>query len=173
MNYSKIFKESIVDGDGVRVSLFVSGCRNHCPGCFNRETWDFKFGKEFTSSELSEITQALNPSYIDGLTILGGEPFEEENQPEILEIIKKVKDSYPDKTVWIFTGYVVDRDLLMGQRKNIAGVTEEILKRVDVIIDGPFIQAERDLSLQFRGSRNQRMLSKIEILKMIERGRKA
>lgn len=173
MNYSKIFKESIVDGDGVRVSLFVSGCRNHCPGCFNRETWDFKFGKEFTSSELSEITQALNPSYIDGLTILGGEPFEEENQPEILEIIKKVKDSYPGKTVWIFTGYVVDRDLLMGQRKNIAGVTEEILKRVDVIIDGPFIQAERDLSLQFRGSRNQRMLSKNEILKMIERGRKA
>lgn len=167
MNYSKIYKESIVDGEGVRVSLFVSGCRNHCLGCFNQETWEFAYGEEFTAIEMEEIIQAMNSDYIDGLSILGGEPFEEENQPEILEIIKKVKKVYPEKSIWVFTGYVLEKDLLKGQRKNVPGVTTEILKRIDVLVDGPFIMSKRDLSLQFRGSSNQRVLQKSGIMQFV------
>ena len=117
MNYAKIEPMSIVDGTGCRVSLFVSGCRNHCPGCFNQDTWDFDFGKEFTEVEENEILEGCNKEYISGLTILGGEPFEEENQKVIVELIKKFKEKFPKKTLWMYTGYVLDKDLLPGQRK--------------------------------------------------------
>lgn len=163
MNYAKIDPMSIVDGAGCRVSLFVSGCRNHCPGCFNQDTWDFDFGKEFTEIEENEILEGCNKEYISGLTILGGEPFEPENQKVIVELIKKFKEKFPKKTLWMYTGYVLDKDLLPGQRKYVEGVTGLILDFVDVLVDGPFILAERNLSLKFRGSNNQRILDKEKI----------
>ena len=163
MNYAKIDPMSIVDGTGCRVSLFVSGCRNHCPGCFNQDTWDFDFGKEFTEIEENEILEGCNKEYISGLTILGGEPLEPENQKVIVELIKKFKEKFPKKTLWMYTGYVLDKDLLPGQRKYVEGVTELILDSIDVLVDGPFILAERNLSLKFRGSNNQRILDKEKI----------
>lgn len=163
MNYAKIDPMSIVDGTGCRVSLFVSGCRNHCPGCFNQDTWDFDFGKEFTEVEENEILEGCNKEYISGLTILGGEPFEEENQKVIVELIKKFKKKFPKKTLWMYTGYVLDKDLLPGQRKYVEDVTGLILDSIDVLVDGPFILAERNLSLKFRGSNNQRILNKEKI----------
>ncbi len=163
MNYAKIDPMSIVDGTGCRVSLFVSGCRNHCPDCFNQDTWDFDFGKEFTEIEENEILEGCNKEYISGLTILGGEPFEPENQKVIVELIKKFKEKFPKKTLWMYTGYVLDKDLLPGQRKYVEGVTGLILDSVDVLVDGPFILAERNLSLKFRGSNNQRILDKEKI----------
>lgn len=163
MNYAKIDPMSIVDGTGCRVSLFVSGCRNHCPGCFNQDTWDFDFGKEFTEVEENEILEGCNKEYISGLTILGGEPLEPENQKVIVELIKKFKEKFPKKTLWMYTGYVLDKDLLPGQRKYVEGVTELILDSIDVLVDGPFILAERNLSLKFRGSNNQRILDKEKI----------
>ena len=163
MNYAKIDPMSIVDGIGCRVSLFVSGCRNHCPGCFNQDTWDFDFGKEFTEIEENEILEGCNKEYIFGLTILGGEPFEPENQKVIVELIKKFKEKFSKKTLWMYTGYVLDKDLLPGQRKYVEGVTELILDSIDVLVDGPFILAERNLSLKFRGSNNQRILDKEKI----------
>ena len=163
MNYGNIKFIDTADGEGVRVSLFVSGCRNHCPGCFNQDTWDFDFGKEFTEVEENEILEGCNKEYISGLTILGGEPFEEENQKVIVELIKKFKEKFPKKTLWMYTGYVLDKDLLPGQRKYVEGVTGLILASIDVLVDGPFILAERNLSLKFRGSNNQRILNKEKI----------
>ena len=163
MNYGNIKFIDTADGEGVRVSLFVSGCRNHCPGCFNQDTWDFDFGKEFTEVEENEILEACNKEYISGLTILGGEPLEPENQKVIVELIKKFKEKFPTKTLWMYTGYVLDKDLLPGQRKYVEGVTGLILDSVDVLVDGPFILAERNLSLKFRGSNNQRILDKEKI----------
>ena len=163
MNYGNIKFIDTADGEGVRVSLFVSGCRNHCPGCFNQDTWDFDFGKEFTEVEENEILEGCNKEYISGLTILGGEPFEEENQKVIDELIKKFKEKFPKKTLWMYTGYVLDKDLLPGQRKYVEDVTGPILDSIDVLVDGPFILAERNLSLKFRGSNNQRILDKEKI----------
>lgn len=163
MNYGNIKFIDTADGEGVRVSLFVSGCRNHCPGCFNQDTWDFDFGKEFTEIEENEILEGCNKEYISGLTILGGEPFEPENQKVIVELIKKFKEKFLKKTLWMYTGYVLDKDLLPGQRKYVEGVTGLILDSVDVLVDGPFILAERNLSLKFRGSNNQRILDKEKI----------
>lgn len=163
MNYGNIKFIDTADGEGVRVSLFVSGCRNHCPDCFNQDTWDFDFGKEFTEIEENEILEGCNKEYISGLTILGGEPFEPENQKVIVELIKKFKEKFPKKTLWMYTGYVLDKDLLPGQRKYVEGVTGLILDSIDVLVDGPFILAERNLSLKFRGSNNQRILDKEKI----------
>lgn len=160
MNYSKIDPMSIVDGNGCRVSLFVSGCRNHCKGCFNSETWDFNYGKPFTEIEENEIIEACKKSYIAGLTILGGEPMEKENQAALYDFLGRFKVACPDKNIWLFTGYVYEKDLLEGQRQNIVGVTEPILEMVDMLVDGPFILEERDLNLKFCGSRNQRLLTK-------------
>lgn len=167
MNYSKIDPMSIVDGEGCRVTLFVSGCRNHCKGCFNEATWDFGYGKPFTPIEENEVLSACAPKYIDGLTILGGEPFEPENQDALLPLLRRFKQVHPGKTLWMFTGYVLDRDFLPGQRKNVPGVTRDILSLVDVLVDGPFILAERDLTLKFRGSRNQRLLPAEDIRKYL------
>lgn len=165
MNYSKIDPMSIVDGEGLRVSLFVSGCRNHCKGCFNPETWDFDYGQEFDQIAQNEVLEACRPSYIDGLTILGGEPFEPETQWALFPFICQFKDKFPHKTLWMFTGYVLEKDLLPGQRKYTHIVTPGILDRVDVLVDGPFILEQRDISLQFRGSSNQRILRREDIQK--------
>lgn len=154
------------NGDGVRVSLFVSGCRNHCPGCFNEATWDFDYGKEFTEIEANEILEGCGRSYISGCTILGGDPMEPENQAALLPLLNRFKEMYPEKTLWIYTGYILERDLLPGQRKHVEGVTDRILDLVDTLVDGPFIQAQRDLSLRFRGSSNQRLLSRAEIAEL-------
>lgn len=166
MFFSKIDPMSIVDGDGCRVTLFVSGCRNHCPGCFNEATWDFEFGTEFTDIENMEILAAADHKYIAGLTILGGEPFEPENQPTVLSIMDSFKQRFPDKTIWLYTGYVLDRDLVSGGRRYIDGITDRILDSADVLVDGPFVLAERDLTLKFRGSRNQRVLSRNDIAEL-------
>jgi anaerobic ribonucleoside-triphosphate reductase activating protein len=146
------------NGEGVRVSLYVSGCRNHCKGCFNEATWDFDFGEEFTPIQENEIIEACKKSFISGLTILGGEPFEEENQTALLPFIERFKQECPDKNLWMYTGYVLDNDLQEGQRKFVPDVTNKILEQVDVLIDGPFILEEKDLTLPFRGSKNQRLL---------------
>lgn len=166
MHYGNIDYMSIVDGEGCRVSLFVSGCRNHCPGCFNEETWDFAYGKEFTEIEANEILEACKQPYIDGLSCLGGDPMEPENQAALLPLLNRFKEMYPEKTLWIYTGYILERDLLPGQRKYVEVVTDRILDLVDVLVDGPFIQSQRDLSLRFRGSSNQRLLSRAEIAEL-------
>ena len=163
MNYCKIDPMSIVDGEGIRVSLFVSGCRNHCPGCFNEATWDFDYGSPFTAIETNEVIEACRPGYISGISILGGEPLEPENQRDLLPLLSRFKDTFPHKSLWLFTGYVLERDLLPGQRKHVPTITDRILDMVDVLVDGPFIMAKRDLTLQFRGSSNQRLLSRDEI----------
>jgi anaerobic ribonucleoside-triphosphate reductase activating protein len=163
MNYSKIDPMSIVDGEGLRVSLFVSGCRNHCKGCFNPDTWDFSYGKEFGPIEVNEVIEACRPSYVAGLTILGGEPFEPENQAGLIALIGKFKDTYPAKNLWMFTGYILEKDLLPGQRKHVDVITDRILDAVDVLVDGPFMLDKRDISLKYRGSSNQRVLSREEI----------
>lgn len=163
MNYANIKYIDTADGPGVRVSLFVSGCEIHCDGCFNKIAWDFDYGKPFTEIEENEILEACDKEYISGLTILGGEPFSPENQKVIVELIKKFKEKFPKKTLWMYTGYVLDKDLLPGQRKYVEGVTGLILDSIDVLVDGPFILAERNLSLKFRGSNNQRILDKEKI----------
>lgn len=142
------------------MSLFVSGCENHCEGCFSQQTWDYDFGKPFTKIEEDEIIEACKRSYIDGLTILGGDPFEKTNQLALHAFIKRFKEECPDKTLWMYTGYVFEKDLQPGQRRYIQGTTNFILDCVDVLVDGPFVLSERDLSLPFRGSRNQRLLTK-------------
>lgn len=157
MHYGNIKKIDIADGEGVRVSLFVSGCRNACPGCFNPETWNFKFGKEFTSETEDEIIQALKPEHIQGFSLLGGEPFEEENQKVLAPFLEKLKTIYPDKDIWCWTGYILDKDLQNGQRKH-TEYTDRMLKCIDVLVDGPFIQEKKNLMLEFRGSENQRII---------------
>lgn len=166
MNYSAIMYDDVVDGTGFRASLFVSGCRNHCPGCFSKLTWDFGYGKAFTPTEEYEILEYCSRDYVEGLSILGGDPFEEENQVALVNFIKRFKAKCPTKNLWMYTGYVLDRDLLKGQRKYIYGVTDDILDRVDMLVDGPFVQAQRDLSLRFRGSSNQRILTREQLAEL-------
>ena len=157
MNYANIKTYSIENGTGVRVSLFVSGCTHHCKGCFNEEAWDFSYGKPFTKETEDEIIRLLAPSYIQGLTLLGGEPFEPENQKELAGLLKRVRETYPDKDIWCYTGYLYDVDLPEGGRVH-TEVTEEMLSYIDVLVDGEFIEEEKDVTLVFRGSRNQRII---------------
>jgi len=157
MKYGSIKKIDIANGPGVRVSLFVSGCRHHCKGCFNAEPWDFSYGRPFTSETEAEILEALTPDYIQGFTALGGEPFEPENQPVVAGLMKKIREYLPNKDIWCYTGYLYDVDLVPGGRV-FTNVTQELLSYIDVLVDGEFIEAEKDISLQFRGSRNQRIL---------------
>lgn len=163
MKYSNLRFIDTANGTGVRVSLFVSGCRNHCKGCFSPQTWNFEFGEDFTPIQENEIIEACKKSYIDGLTIIGGDPFEKENQLSLLSFIKKFKTECPDKTLWMYTGYILDKDLKRNQRQFIHGVTDRILSFVDVLVDGPFEEDKKDLTLQFRGSSNQRLLDKNQI----------
>ena len=157
MNYGELKKTDIANGIGVRVTLFVSGCTHHCPGCFQPETWDFAYGQKYTWETEMEIIEALKPGYVKGLTLLGGEPFEPSNQVALLPFLRKVKERYPDKTVWAFTGFVYDRDLVQGGRKH-THCTDEMLSLIDILVDGPFIEAQKSLMLQFRGSTNQRII---------------
>lgn len=158
MFYGEIKNNDIANGDGVRVSLFVSGCRNHCNGCFQKQTWDFNYGKEFTNETKNEIIALLKPSYISGLSILGGEPFEEENQRCLAPFLKTVKEIYPKKNIWCWTGYIYEKDLLSPNGKKRCEVTDEMLKYIDILVDGPFIEENKNIMLKFRGSENQRIL---------------
>ena len=157
MYYGNIKYYDIANGEGVRTTLFVSGCTNHCKGCFQPQTWDFTYGKPFTEETEEVILKSLEPFYIDWLTLLGGEPFEPENQRVLVKLLRKVRERYPEKSVWAYTGFVYDRDLLPGQRKH-CEATEEMLKALKVLVDGPFIEEQKDISLAFRGSANQRII---------------
>ena len=167
MYYSEIKNYDIANGEGVRVSLFVSGCRNHCENCFQPETWDFSHGKEFTQETIDEIIAMLDKSYINGLTILGGEPLEPENQPAVLELIKRVRGAFEDKDIWVFTGFTLE-ELREDSCRAKAEQTEEILSLIDVLVDGRYVDALRDLTLKFRGSQNQRL---IDTKKTLSEGR--
>lgn len=158
MNYAGIKYTDIANGLGCRTVLFVSGCRNHCKDCFQPHTWDFNYGEPFDEQVQQEILDSLAPIYVQGLTLLGGEPFEPENQMELVKFVRKVKEQYPKKDIWAFTGYVYDVDLIEGGRKY-CEVTYELLSMIDVLVDGPFIAEQKDLTLKFRGSRNQRVLN--------------
>lgn len=164
MNYAAIKNCDIANGPGVRVSLFVSGCTHRCPGCFNEIAWDFEYGEPFTQQTIATILDMLRPSYIRGLTLLGGEPFEPQNQPAVLELVRTVRRELPEKTIWGFSGYLYDRDILPGKLGDPA-VTRELLENLDVLVDGPFILAKKNLSLRFRGSENQRLIDVPQSLK--------
>ncbi len=158
MNFGEIKKYDIANGEGIRVSLFVSGCTHHCKGCFNSETWDFNFGKPFTEETEQEIINALSPNYINGLSLLGGEPFEKVNQRVLMPFLKNIKSLYPNKTIWCYTGYTLDCDLIKGG-KAYCECTKEILGLIDILVDGEFIEELKDISLSFRGSSNQRIIN--------------
>ena len=164
MYYGEIKKCDIANGPGVRVSLFVSGCTHHCKGCFNEETWSFEYGKPFTEETEEQILKLLEPSYISGLTVLGGEPMEYVNQQGLLPLARKFKEAYPDKTIWCYTGYTFETDLL-DRMCNEWEYTKELLSYIDVLVDGEFIDEQKDLSLRFKGSRNQRIIDVPKSLK--------
>lgn len=157
MHYGKIRKCDIANGSGVRVSLFVSGCRNHCKGCFQPETWNFDYGDEYTEETENEILDLLSPQYINGLTILGGEPFEPENQRQLVSLLRKVREALPEKNIWCFTGYTLEK-LLDPNEHCRCEVTDEMLSMIDVLVDGRYDESLRDISLRFRGSSNQRII---------------
>lgn len=156
MNYANIKKYDIANGIGVRVSLFVSGCTHHCKNCFNQETWDFLYGKEFTKEVEDEIITALRPSHIKGLTLLGGEPFEPRNQRGLIGFLRRVKEELPDKDIWAYSGYLLDEELMTGRAR--CEVTDEMLSYIDVLVDGEFVERLKDITLKFRGSSNQRLI---------------
>lgn len=164
MYYGTIKKYDIADGEGVRVTLFVSGCTNHCKGCFQPETWAFDYGKPYTEAVEQELIDALKSENIQGLTLLGGEPFEPENQRVLVNLLRRVRQECPDKDIWSYTGFVYDRDLLAGQRRH-CEVTDEMLSYLDVLVDGPFVEELKDIRLIFRGSSNQRVLNMKETLR--------
>lgn len=157
MNYATIKNCDITNGPGVRVSLFVSGCRHHCKGCFNEIAWDFDYGTPFTEDTIASILNMLAPAHIQGLTLLGGEPFEPENQVELVKLLRAVKQAYPNKSIWAFSGYLFDKDILPG-RLGPAEITAEIVSYLDVLVDGRFVEEKKDLTLRFRGSSNQRLI---------------
>lgn len=158
MYYGELKKCDIANGIGVRVTLFVSGCTNRCPGCFQPQTWDFRYGKPFTDETKEEIFAELDKSYVDGLTLLGGEPFEPENQRTLLPLLREVRQKYPSKTVWCFTGFRLDDELLCQGSHPRCEATDDMLACIDVLVDGRFREELKDISLQFRGSRNQRII---------------
>lgn len=167
MHYSVIKNCDIANGPGVRVVLFVSGCTHHCKGCFQPETWDFSYGQPFTQQTIDSILQYLEPDYIAGLTLLGGEPMEQENQSAVLDLLQQVKERFPQKTIWCFTGYTLEQDLLSGKFGGCA-VTQQLLPLLDVLVDGEFIEEKKDLLLRFRGSSNQRL---IDMKKTLQAGK--
>ena len=154
MNYATIKNCDIANGPGVRVSLFVSGCTHRCPGCFNEVAWDFNYGQPFTEETIATILDMLRPSYIKGLTLLGGESFEPRNQEAVVELLRRVKAELPEKSIWAFSGYLFEKDILSGR----IGDTAEYLSYLDVLVDGPFVEAKKNLNLRFRGSENQRLI---------------
>lgn len=156
MNYATIKNCDIANGPGVRVSLFVSGCTHHCKGCFNEVAWDFDYGQPFTSETIQTILDMMKPSYIKGLTLLGGEPFEPQNQGPIVELLRQVKKTYPDKSIWAFSGYLFEK--ITSHTLGDWAVTREFLSSLDVLVDGPFVEEKKNLALRFRGSENQRLI---------------
>lgn len=156
MNYGAIKKCDIANGVGVRTVLFVSGCTHHCKGCFQPETWNFDYGEKYTKETEDEIIESLKPDYVDGITLLGGEPFEPENQRELVKLLRRIKKELPKKTVWSFSGYTYEE--LSGDSRAVCEVTNEMLSMLDVLVDGEFIEAKRNISLRFRGSENQRLI---------------
>lgn len=157
MYYGTIKKCDTANGPGVRVSLFVSGCRNHCEGCFQPETWDFKYGQEFTEETKKNIIKLLKPDYISGFSLLGGEPFEPENQKILTPLLKEIKTKYPKKTIWCYTGYTLNNNIKMPEKIETDN-TDEMLSYIDTLIDGRFEIDLKDISLAYRGSRNQRII---------------
>lgn len=157
MHYGEIKKCDIANGEGVRVSLFVSGCTHHCPGCFNQDTWDFCFGREYTEETEKEILDALEPSYVSGLSLLGGEPFEPQNQETLVKLLRKVREKYPQKSIWCYSGYLFDKELMEESRAR-CEYTDEMLSAIDVLVDGRFVEKYKDIRLAFRGSSNQRVI---------------
>ena len=164
MNYADIKKYDIANGPGVRVSIFVSGCTHHCKGCFNEEAWDFNYGNKFTEEKEEEVLKALEPDYIKGLSLLGGEPFELSNQKGLLPVIKKAKQKYPDKKIWCYSGYLFDKDIMENMAEKY-DETREMLKYIDFIVDGKFDETKKKPNLQFKGSTNQRIINVKESLK--------
>ena len=167
MNYGEIKTCDIANGEGVRVSLFVSGCTHHCKNCFNEVAWDFGYGKPFTEETEEMLIKALEPDYVDGVSMLGGEPFEPENQRVLLPFLRKVREQLPKKNIWCYTGYLFDKDLL-GESRARCECTDEMLRLIDVLVDGEFVQELYSVALAFRGSENQRI---IDVKKSLETGK--
>lgn len=156
MNYATIKNCDIANGPGVRISLFVSGCTHHCKGCFNEVAWDFDYGEPFTQQTIRTILDMMKPGYIKGLTLLGGEPFEPENQGPIVELLRQVKKAYPQKSIWAFSGYLYEK--ITSHTLGDWAVTQEFLSYLDVLVDGPFVEEKKNLALRFCGSENQRLI---------------
>ena len=157
MNYCNIKNCDIADGPGVRVTLFVSGCTNHCKGCFQPETWDFDYGEPFTRETEDKLIAMLEPHYIAGMTLLGGDPFEPSNQRALLPFVKRVRETCPDKTIWAYSGFTYEELKTDGSHPR-CEVTDELLGLIDVLVDGRFVEEKKDLRLRFRGSSNQRII---------------
>lgn len=166
MYYGAIKNCDIANGLGVRVSLFVSGCRNRCPGCFQPETWAFDYGQPFSKETEDHILELLRPDYINGLTLLGGDPFEPESQRVLLPFLRRVKEACPDKDIWAYTGYTWEQ-LISGTHRVSLPETKELLSQIDTLVDGPFILAQKNIRLRFRGSENQRI---IDVKRSLEAG---
>lgn len=158
MNYATIKWFDIANGIGVRVSLFVSGCTHHCKGCFNDIAWPFDYGEEFTEEVEDRIIEACGQDFIKGLSLLGGEPFEPQNQEGLITLLRKFKQKYPNKTVWAYSGYLFDKEILSESGRAHTRVSEEMLSYIDVLVDGKFIEELKDISLRFKGSTNQRII---------------
>ena len=156
MHYATIKNCDIANGPGVRISLFVSGCTHRCKGCFNEVAWDFEYGEVFTEETVNTILEMLKPDYIRGLTLLGGEPFEPQNQGEIVKLLRRIKEIYPGKSIWAFSGYLFER--ITSGTLGEWDITKEFLSYLDVLVDGPFVEEKKNLNLQFRGSENQRLI---------------
>ena len=157
MNYADIKQFDVANGPGVRVSVFVSSCTHYCKGCFNKEAWDFHYGREFTEETIKQVLEFMEPSYVKGLTVLGGEPMDPRNQPAVLELLKRVREVYPNKSVWMFTGYDYEKDIL-GRMWDEIPETREILSCLEVLVDGEFVEELKNLALRFKGSSNQRTI---------------
>lgn len=164
MNYAEIKYCDVANGPGVRTSLFVSGCSHHCPGCFNEIAWDFNYGKPFTQDTIDSIIESLKPDYIQGLTLLGGEPFEYSNQKGLLPLVRQVREILPQKDIWCFTGFLFDKDIIENMCKRWKE-TNELLSYIDVLVDGRFVEELKNLNLKFKGSENQRTILVNESLK--------
>lgn len=164
MNYGEIKKTDIANGEGVRVSLFVSGCRRRCPSCFNPETWSFGYGRPFTADTEAEIADALSKSFINGLSVLGGEPFEPENQRVLMPFLERIRARFPEKTIWCYSGSTLEELTSPGNAYH-CEVTDKLLLLIDVLVDGPFLEAGKDISLRFRGSSNQRLIDMKKTIK--------
>ena len=164
MNYGAIKEYDIANGEGVRITLFVSGCTNHCFNCFQPETWDFNFGQPYTKETEEKILKFLDNKLSAGLTLLGGDPFEFSNQEELVKLCRLVKEKYPEKNIWAYTGFILDQDLLEGGKRH-GPYTDEMLSYIDVLVDGPFVDDKKNLMLKFRGSENQRVIDLPKSLK--------